>query len=144
MKVLLISISALICITAGNIFYWEKKKKLYERAAIYRNATIFLILQILWLIGIPLILYLAVLNLWTGIIVSVLGFIILRKPLAKIVEIVMLVPIYLLLEKLSKKCQWPLKRKVFVLQCHTLKNLTTLSSRSSPPFFGGGSGGWYC
>ena len=104
MKVLLISIFVLICITAGNIFYWEKRKKFYERAEMYRNATIFLILRILWLIGIPLILYLTVLNLWTGIIVSVLGFIILRKPLAKVVELVILLPIYLLLEKLSKKC----------------------------------------
>lgn len=105
MKVLLISIFALICITAGNISYWEKGKKLYEHAAIYRNTTIVLILRILWLVGIPLILYLAVLNLWIGIIVLVLGFIILRKPLAKIVELVMLLPIYLLLKKLSKKCQ---------------------------------------
>ena len=98
----LASFLLLICITAGNICYREKGKKLYERAAIYRRNGILLMLKFLAIMNLPLVAFLTYLNFWATIVVLVLGILVLRKPLAKLVELYILLPVYLLLERLVK------------------------------------------
>ena len=100
--IVLISVLLLLCITAGNICYREKEKKFYERAAIYRRNEILLILKFLAIANLPFVAYLTYLNFWATILVLILGFFFLRKPLVKLVEQCVLLPIYLLLERIVK------------------------------------------
>lgn len=97
MKVVIISILTLLFISLSDILSCNERKRIFEKAALYRNEIMLWILTACRVVQIPLVIYLGILN-WKAliavIIIAVLGM---RIFIDGFVERFVVIPIYFVL-----------------------------------------------
>ena len=103
MKLIVISFLTLIFMSLSDILSCNERKRIFEKAAMYRNKTMIDMLGLCRVLQIPLFICLGILSWKVLIAVIIIAILSLRIFLDGFVERFMIVPLYLFLESLSKR-----------------------------------------
>ena len=101
-KILIISTVSLLLISLSDLLYCNERRKLFEKAALYRSEIILWILTIARVMQIPLVIYLGILNWKALVIVALIAVFGLRLFIDGFVERFVVLPIYLVLNHTSE------------------------------------------
>ena len=101
MRIFFISLLLLFSISLSNIYYCNQRRRLFERAAIYRRDIVSLILVMVGILQIPLAICLGILN-WKVLIIVYIFFIFTRVYINLIFERLFIFPVYLFLLKIAE------------------------------------------
>ena len=102
MKVFFLSLSLLFTVSLSNLYYWNQRKRAYEKALIYQSEIILLVLEVLGVLQIPLAIFLGIAS-WKALITVYVVFIFARLNINGFLERWFLGPLFLLILRRTKK-----------------------------------------